>query len=153
MDERITLAEALNELRQELYTAQDQGTNEQFRFEVEQAELTLEVEFRRDGNGKVNVEVGAFGAKVAGEAGGALGSTLRQTLTLTLQVHDEALGGERAKIRRRTGGLETPADGATADGTIAQGSAGVPAQSAAALPPTATATPDQKGVGLRPWEV
>ncbi|MEV8588264.1 trypco2 family protein [Streptomyces sp. NPDC051180] len=152
MDERITLAEALNELRQELYTAQDEGTNEQFRFEVEQAELTLEVEFRRDGNGKVNVEVGAFGAKVAGEAGGALGSTLRQTLTLTLQVHDEALGGARAKIRRRTGGLESPADGATADGTTAQGSTGVPAQGSAATPPAA-ATPDQKGVGLREWEV
>ncbi|MFE0652958.1 trypco2 family protein [Streptomyces sp. NPDC059534] len=140
MDRGISLAEALSELRQELYAAQDEGSHEQFRFEVEQAEVTLELEFRRDGNGKVNVEVGAFGAKVAGEAGGALGSTLRQTLTLTLQVHDEALGGERAKIRRAEGGLEP-----TGAPTAAQGSADAP--------PAAATVPDQKGVGLRPWEV
>ncbi|MEU2675174.1 trypco2 family protein [Streptomyces sp. NPDC007164] len=89
MDTGISLTEALRELRQELYAAQSEGANEQFRFEVEQAELTLEVEFRRDGNGKVKVDVGALGTKVGGEAGGGLGSTRRQTLTLTLQVRDE----------------------------------------------------------------
>ncbi|TRO55428.1 trypco2 family protein, partial [Streptomyces sp. IB201691-2A2] len=88
--------------RRELYAAQDEGTGQQLQFEVEQAQLTLEVEFRRDGDGKVKVEVGLPGAKVGGEAGGGSSSTRRQTLTLTLQVHDDALGGSRAKIRRPT---------------------------------------------------
>src|SRR4051812_39343314 len=92
----ISLTEALAELRRELYAAQNEGAQEQFRFEVEQAELSLEVEFRRDGEGGVKVEVGALGAKTSVEAGGGLGSTRRQVLTLTLQVRDEALGGERA---------------------------------------------------------
>ncbi|MFI1979517.1 trypco2 family protein [Streptomyces wedmorensis] len=113
MGNGISLAEALRELRQELYAAQADGAHQQFQFEVQQAELTLEVEFRRDGNGKVKVDVGAFGAKVGGEAGGSLGSTHRQTLTLTLQVHDEATGGARARIRRQDGGLgPNPAGGA-----------------------------------------
>ncbi|GAA0914625.1 trypco2 family protein [Streptomyces thermoalcalitolerans] len=106
----ISLAEALAELRQELYSAQNEGAGEQFRFEVEQAELSLEVEFRRDAGGKVKVEVGALGAKAGGEAGGGTGSTRRQLLTLKLQVRDEALGGERVRIRRPAGGLNT-ADG------------------------------------------
>ncbi|MFF1512236.1 trypco2 family protein [Streptomyces sp. NPDC058326] len=108
MHDGISLAEALRKVREELYAAQAEGAHEQFRFEVEQAELTLEVEFRRDGNGKVKVDVGALGAKVGGEAGGTLGTTRRQTLTLTLQVRDEALGGERARIRRLAGGLSGP---------------------------------------------
>ncbi|WP_234439456.1 MULTISPECIES: trypco2 family protein [Streptomyces] len=113
MGNGISLAEALRELRQELYAAQADGAHQQFQFEVQQAELTLEVEFRRDGNGKVKVDVGAFGAKVGGEGGGSLGSTHRQTLTLTLEVHDEATGGARARIRRQDGGLgPNPAGGA-----------------------------------------
>ncbi|MFF9808729.1 trypco2 family protein [Streptomyces coeruleorubidus] len=108
MDKGISLTEALAELRRELYEAQAAGAGEQFRFEVEQAEIALEVEFRRDGNGKVKAEVGFQGTKVGGEAGGGLGSTRRQLLTLRLQVHDEALGGTRAKIRRGAGGLDAP---------------------------------------------
>jgi hypothetical protein len=108
---KVTLSEALAELREELYKAADTGGNEQFRFEVEQAELCLEVEFRKDGNGKVNVEVGAFGAKGAVEAGGGGGGTQRQTLTLTLNVRDEALGGQPARIRRH----ETPGGEPRAD--------------------------------------
>ncbi|MFJ5646319.1 trypco2 family protein [Streptomyces sp. NPDC093223] len=100
MDAKVTLAEALNELRRELYAAQDDGAGQQLRFEVEQAQLTLDVEFRRGGDGRVKVEVGFPGAKAGAEAGGNLGATHRQTLTLSLQVHDEALGGSRAKIRR-----------------------------------------------------
>ncbi|MFF1446143.1 trypco2 family protein [Streptomyces sp. NPDC058295] len=100
MDAKVTLAEALMELRRELYAAQDDGAGQQLRFEVEQAQLTLDVEFRRGGDGKVKVEVGFPGAKAGVEGGGNLGTTHRQTLTLSLQVHDEALGGSRAKIRR-----------------------------------------------------
>lgn len=106
----ISLTEALRELRQELYAAQSDGAAEQFQFEVEQAQLSLEVEFRRDGNGKVKVEVGALGTKVGGEGSGGLGSTRRQMLTLTLQVRDEARGGERARIRRTDGGLDDAVD-------------------------------------------
>ena len=140
MDREISLVEALSQLRRELYAAQDGGAGEQFRFEVEQAELTLEVEFRRDGNGKVKVDVGALGAKVGGEAGGGAGSTQRQTLKLTLQVRDEALGGERAKIRRADEAPGMPADD--------------PAGSSSRdTPPDGTSTADRQAAGLRPWEV
>ncbi|MET7919202.1 trypco2 family protein [Streptomyces avermitilis] len=98
----VTLVEALGELRRELYAAQEEGAGQQLQFEVEQAQLSLEVEFRRDGAGKVKVEGGLPGAKVGGEAGGGSGSTRRQTLTLTLQVYDQALGDKRARINRPT---------------------------------------------------
>ncbi|MEV8595888.1 trypco2 family protein [Streptomyces sp. NPDC052012] len=129
MGEGIPLSKALAELRQELYAAQAEGAGEQFRFEVEQAELSLEVEFRRDGNGAVKVEVGALGAKVGADAGGGLGSTRRQVLTLTLQVRDEALGGERARIRRTAGGLDGEEGGSTEPGPDAG-----PAEGAASRP-------------------
>lgn len=131
----ISLTEALAELRRELYAAQTDGAREQFRFEVLQAELSLEVEFRRDGNGGVKVEVGALGTALGAEAGAAQGSTRRQVLTLSLQVRDEALGGERARIRGTAGthedGLDTareaPGDGngstaasSEADSTVPQ---------------------------------
>lgn len=138
MDAGITLAEALGELRRELYAAQDEGAGQQLQFEVEQAQLTLEVEFCRDGAGKVKVEVGLPGAKAGGEAGGGLGSTRRQTLTLTLQVHDEALGGSRAKIRRPS-----------ADDTRA---AAPPSTDAAPSEGTATEPPGAGLVQKRPWE-
>ncbi|MEU3734630.1 trypco2 family protein [Streptomyces sp. NPDC033538] len=132
MNDGISLAEALHEVRQELYKAQDLAAREQFRFEVEQVELELEVEFRRDASGKVNVEVGAFGVKAIGEGSQATGSTRRQTLTLTLQVRDEAVDGqERAKISRSFG-------------TDARASE-VPTRSEASV--TRTKTP-----GPRPWE-
>ncbi|MEV8104586.1 trypco2 family protein [Streptomyces sp. NPDC088135] len=139
MDTGISLTEALRELREELYAAQSAGANQQLRFEIEQAELTLEVEFRRDGNGKVKVDVGALGTKFGGEAGGGLGTTRRQTLTLTLQVRDEALGGERAKIRRTDGGLDTPDDDTTepdSEDTLLNGTSNAP----------------EEGARLRPWE-
>ncbi|WP_329273780.1 trypco2 family protein [Streptomyces sp. NBC_01451] len=100
VEAKVTLAEALMELRRELYAAQDDGAGQQLRFEVEQAQLTLDVEFRRGSDGKVKVEVGFPGVKAGAEASGRLEATHRQTLTLSLQVHDEALGGSRAKIRR-----------------------------------------------------
>ncbi|WP_423832434.1 trypco2 family protein [Streptomyces manipurensis] len=140
MDRTISLNEALREVRQELYAAQGEATREQFRFEVEQVELTLEVEFRRDGNGKVNVEGGAFGSQFGGEAGGGAGSTRRQTLTLTLQVHDEARGGERVKIRRPDAGSDA-ADHDTAESRVGdEASPGGDPSSG-------------QGAGLRQWEL
>jgi hypothetical protein len=115
VDAKVTLAEALKELRRELYAAQDDGAGQQLRFEVEQAQLTLDVEFRRDTDGKVKVEVGFPGVKAGAEAGGGFEVTRRQTLTLSLQVHDEALGGSRARIRRLSAedgaGASQPSDG------------------------------------------
>ncbi|MGW7606472.1 trypco2 family protein [Streptomyces sp. NPDC054766] len=136
----ISLAEALAELRRELYAAQVEGADEQFRFEVEQAELSVEVEFRRDGKGGVKVEVGALGAKAGVDAGGALGSARRQVLKLTLQVRDEALGGERAKIRRSGGGTAPADDGLPEPTPDAEASDG------AAVAP-------QEGAVPRPWEL
>ncbi|MER7178888.1 trypco2 family protein [Streptomyces hyaluromycini] len=133
MDAGITLAEALEELRRELYAAQDAGAGQQLRFEVEQAQLTLDVEFHRNGDGRVKVEVGLPGAKAGGEASGGSGSTRRQTLTLTLQVHDEALGGSRARIRRPStdgaGAVVSPfADAEPKEGTAQDSSAVEPLQ-------------------------
>ncbi|MBD9727888.1 trypco2 family protein [Streptomyces caniscabiei] len=138
MDAGISLSEALQELRRELYAAQDAGVGQQLRFEVEQAQLMLEVEFRRDGNGGVKVEVGFPGAKANGEVGGGLGATRRQTLTLTLQVHDEALGGERVRIRRSGRGLDAPPDGSVRRPSGAESLDGTPDTGAAGQP--------------RPWE-
>lgn len=143
VEAKVTLAEALMELRRELYAAQDDGAGQQLRFEVEQAQLTLDVEFRRGGDGKVKVEVGFPGVKADAEAGGRLEATHRQTLMLSLQVHDEALGGSRAKIRRPS--AEDGA-GAVTNSTGAEASE----QS------TGTEAPDGasgSGVGVkRPWE-
>ncbi|MFJ1870424.1 trypco2 family protein [Streptomyces sp. KS_5] len=135
----ISLVEALAELRRELYAAQAEGAHEQFQFEVEQAELSLEVEFRHDGNGGVKVEVGAFGTKAGMDARGGLGSTRRQVLTLTLQVRDQALGGERAKIRRSGGGV------AGADNGSPEPQPDAEASEAADVP--------QEGATPRPWEL
>lgn len=145
----ISLVEALAELRRELYAAQTAGAGEQFQFEVEQAELSLEVEFRRDGNGGVKVEVGAFGTAAGVEAGGSLGSTRRQVLTLTLQVRDQARGGERAKIRRNARGGNAagiaPGGNAADDGSSEQhADPEAPDEAAAAL---------REGAAPRPWEL
>ncbi|GHA68788.1 hypothetical protein GCM10010372_80310 [Streptomyces tauricus] len=138
VDGKVTLAEALGELRRELYAAQDEGTDQQLQFEIEQAQLMLEVEFRHTGDGKVKVEVGVPGVKAGAEAGGGAGSTHRQTLTLTLQVHDQALGGTRAKIRR-----------ITTDNT----STTVPQPPATKQPEeTPTELPSKEAVQKRPWE-
>ncbi|MFC5718610.1 trypco2 family protein [Streptomyces gamaensis] len=104
----IGLSEALNELRKELYEAQASGAGQQLRFELEKAELELAVEFHRDGSGKVNVTVGALGTKVGGEARGALGDIRKQRLTLTLNVRDEATGGQHWPISRSTDGSSPP---------------------------------------------
>ncbi|MGW6689565.1 trypco2 family protein [Streptomyces sp. NPDC054961] len=143
----ISLAEALAELRSELYVAQEEGALEQFKFEVEEVELSLEVEFRRDGNGGVKVEVGLPGAQVGVEAGGGRGSTRRQVVTLRLQVRDEARGGERVRIRRPDGGL----DGADAAPNATPGpppAAPAPGRAPAPAPDSAPAPAPEP----RPWE-
>ncbi|WP_327692444.1 trypco2 family protein [Streptomyces sp. NBC_00459] len=145
----IPLAQALAELRRELYQAQDEGAAEQFRFEVEQAELSLDVEFRSDGKGGVKVEVGALGAKAGVEAGGDVGNTRRQTLKLTLQVRDEALGGQRARISRKTGGLGNEDDPRTG-----QPDRNDPGRHESRQDPSGDAVSDQEDAAAdpEPWE-
>ncbi|MCX5100387.1 trypco2 family protein [Streptomyces sp. NBC_00439] len=106
----IGLAEALAKLREELYQAQDAGAGQQFRFEVESAELELTVEFRKNGDGKVQVSVGAAGV----EAGGGVESTKSHRLALTLNIRDEALGGTRAVIGRHAPKAAAAASGVSA---------------------------------------
>ncbi|MFB6836162.1 trypco2 family protein [Streptomyces sp. NPDC056361] len=101
----ISLAEVGAELPPELYAAQDEGAPAEFRFEVEPAELSLEVESRRDGNGVVKVEVALPGSRpacrpVAGRAVPTVGAHFG------FRVRDEAHGGERVRIRRPAGGLD-----------------------------------------------
>ncbi|MEU9405377.1 trypco2 family protein [Streptomyces sp. NPDC048281] len=85
----IGLAAAIDELRQELYDAQNRGRQEQFGFEIQEAQLELLLELRDDAKGEGKLQ---FGVATAG--GGAGHSTVRShKLTLKLQIKDRATGG------------------------------------------------------------
>ncbi|WP_159056417.1 trypco2 family protein [Streptomyces sp. DSM 15324] len=86
VDHKDDVASALEDLRRQLYRAQDEGRGEQFRFEVEKAELHLEVQVRKDATGKAKLSIGAAGA----EAGGATGQSRTHKLVLVLNVRDDA---------------------------------------------------------------
>ncbi|MFE9174363.1 trypco2 family protein [Streptomyces kebangsaanensis] len=90
----IGLAAAIEELRQELYEAQQLGINQQFAFGVEEAELELQLELRKSakGDGKLS-----FGVVVVG-AGGEQTTIRTHKLVLKLSVKDRALGGARPEI-------------------------------------------------------
>ncbi|MFF3253871.1 trypco2 family protein [Actinacidiphila glaucinigra] len=90
----IGLAEAIEELRQELYEAQRLGADQQFAFGVEEAELELQLELKEalKGEGKLS-----FGVVTAG-AGGEHSTVRTHKLTLKLSVKDRALGGARPEI-------------------------------------------------------
>ncbi|MEU4949821.1 trypco2 family protein [Streptomyces lavendulae] len=85
----IGLAAAIEELRQELYQAQDQGSGEQFSFQVEEAQLELTLELRHTGQADGKVEFGV----VRGGVGGTRASGRTHKLTLKLKVKDRAAGG------------------------------------------------------------
>ncbi|MFG2821534.1 trypco2 family protein [Kitasatospora sp. NPDC048365] len=90
----IGLAAALEELRQELYEAQDQGARQQFGFIVNEAQLELLLELRDSGkaDGKMTFGVAAVGA--AGEH-----TTVRtHKLTLKLAIRDRAAGNSDPEI-------------------------------------------------------
>ncbi|SDR03551.1 hypothetical protein SAMN04489764_3138 [Thermostaphylospora chromogena] len=91
---RIGLAAAIEELRQELYLAQERGSQQQFAFQIEEAELELLLELRNDvsGDGKLQ-----FGVVTAG-GGGAHSSVRGHKLTLKLRVKDRAAGGTSPEI-------------------------------------------------------
>ncbi|MFE0759599.1 trypco2 family protein [Streptomyces smyrnaeus] len=88
------LAAAIEELRQELYKAQDQGAQQQFAFQIEEAELELLLELRDEGKGDGKLQFGV--ATVS--AGGSHSSTRTHKLTLKLQVTDRARGGASPEI-------------------------------------------------------
>ncbi|MFE2738681.1 trypco2 family protein [Streptomyces sp. NPDC059349] len=96
----IGLAAAIEELRQELYQAQTRGAQQQFAFQIEEAELELLLELRNDGKGEGKLQFGV--ATVGG--GGAHSSVRGHKLTLKLQVKDRATGGANPEIGRRQSG-------------------------------------------------
>ncbi|MEU0965161.1 trypco2 family protein [Streptomyces sp. NPDC005917] len=90
----IGLAAAIEELRQELYEAQDRGAREQFAFEIQEAQLELLLELRDDVKGGGKLQFG-----VATASGGAERSSARShKLTLKLQIKDRATGGGSPEI-------------------------------------------------------
>ncbi|MGW3209059.1 trypco2 family protein [Streptomyces sp. NPDC001135] len=85
---KIGLAAAIEELRQELYKAQEAGVRQQFAFEVEEAQLELLLELRSDvrPEGKLSFGVASVGV------GGTSASARTHKLVLKLKVRDQALG-------------------------------------------------------------
>ncbi|MGV9567142.1 trypco2 family protein [Streptomyces sp. NPDC003480] len=119
MDHKDDVASALEDLRRQLYRAQDESRREQFRFEVEKAELHLEVQVRKDATGQAKLSIGAAGA----EAGGAAGQSRTHKLVLVLNVRDNAVNGP-VEIHRedyRPGSARNPggAGGNDAEGAAA----------------------------------
>ncbi|MEU7736189.1 trypco2 family protein [Streptomyces griseus] len=92
----IGLAQAVEQLRQELGEAQDAGSDQQLRFEIDEVELELQVELTKGAGPQGKVTFGIV--SVGGDAKVERASTHRLLLRLT--VRDEALGGERAKVSR-----------------------------------------------------
>lgn len=90
----IGLAAAIEELRQELYHAQDLGTNQQFAFGIEEAQLELLLELRNTGKGDGKL---TFGVATIG-ASGEHSTTRAHKLTLKLSVRDRATGGTSPEI-------------------------------------------------------
>ncbi|WP_406368232.1 hypothetical protein OG788_46815 [Streptomyces sp. NBC_00647] len=90
----IGLAAAIEELRQELYTAQDAAAGQQFAFEIEEAQLELLLELRQErrGEGKLTFGVATVGA------GGTTAAARTHKLTLRLKVRDRATGGRHAEV-------------------------------------------------------
>ncbi|MFF1656474.1 trypco2 family protein [Streptomyces sp. NPDC058255] len=94
------MAAAIEELRQELYAAQDVAAEQQFAFEIEEAQLELLLELRQEGR----VEGGLkFGVATIG-SGGAAASARTHKLTLRLKVRDRATGGGRVEVNSRESG-------------------------------------------------
>ncbi|MEU7061711.1 trypco2 family protein [Streptomyces sp. NPDC046197] len=90
----IGLAAAIEELRQELYRAQDLGAGQQFAFGIEEAELQLLLELRNSGKAEGKL---TFGVATVG-AGGEHSTVRTHKLTLRLSVRDRALAGATPEI-------------------------------------------------------
>ncbi|MCZ1003306.1 hypothetical protein O1M63_43715 [Streptomyces mirabilis] len=90
----IGLAAAIEELRHELYLAQNAGAGQQLAFKIEEAQLELLLELRNEarGGGKLT-----FGVATV-DANGSTGSTRAHKLTLKLTVKDRATGGGQVDV-------------------------------------------------------
>jgi hypothetical protein len=92
----IGLAEAIKQLRRELGEAQDEGADQQLRFEVDEVQLELLVELHKDDTGPgASVR---FGVVSFGTGSGTASRGHAHRVTLTLKVKDEALGGSTAEV-------------------------------------------------------
>ncbi|AEY93218.1 hypothetical protein SHJG_7952 [Streptomyces hygroscopicus subsp. jinggangensis 5008] len=96
----IGLAAAIEELRQELYQAQDRGRGAQFAFQVEEAELELALELRYTGQADGKLQFGVVGGRV----GGSRATAQTHKLTLKLKVKDRAVGGSSPEISHNRSG-------------------------------------------------
>ncbi|MFF5522626.1 trypco2 family protein [Streptomyces coeruleorubidus] len=95
MTEGIGIADAIKQLREELYRAQSDGANQQFMFEIVEAELELHLEIRSEAGLKIGVA--AIGLD------GKLSAANTHTLRLKLDVHDKSLGERiRAEVGDRS---------------------------------------------------
>ncbi|MER5966914.1 trypco2 family protein [Streptomyces sp. NPDC002057] len=94
------LAAAIEELRQELYAAQDAGAGQQFAFEIDEAQLELLLEVRAEGRGEGRL---SFGVATLGGSGMASQARTHK-LTLKLNVKDRATAGSRVEIGHRENG-------------------------------------------------
>ncbi|MFK0230823.1 trypco2 family protein [Streptomyces sp. NPDC090303] len=90
----IGLAEAIDDLRRELYEAQDLGKDQQFAFTVQEAELELLLELRDSGKADGRL---TFGVATVG-AGGEHEAVRTHRLTLKLAIRDRATGGTNPEI-------------------------------------------------------
>ena len=95
---QVGLAEAIEQLRDELGKAQDAGADQQLRFEITEVELELLVELRVEAGPDFKANFGVVSAGVGAKADQARAHTLR----LKMNVRDEALGGRRAELSDMT---------------------------------------------------
>jgi hypothetical protein len=91
---QVGIAQAIEQLRHELGKAQDEGADQQLRFQVAEVEVELMVELRSEAgaNGKATFGVVSLGAD------GKLSEANFHRLKLKLNVKDEALGGRTAEV-------------------------------------------------------
>ncbi|MCF2530872.1 trypco2 family protein [Yinghuangia soli] len=110
-DSGMGLAAALEELRQELYQAQTDGQNQQFGFEIKDAELELLLELREldEGSGKFSFGVATV-ASVSAGGSGQRSNARTHRLTLKLDIQDRAAGNTPVQVNDDTSGAWDPED-------------------------------------------
>ncbi len=92
----IDLAEAIEQLREELGQAQDAGANQQLQFEVDEVEVEFLVDIRKDASVGAKVRI----AVVEVDADGRFGLGASHRLTFKLKAKDNATGGGSVELGR-----------------------------------------------------
>jgi hypothetical protein len=92
----IGLADAIEQLRNELGKAQDAGANQQLQFQVDEVEVEFLVDIRQDVGASTKVQIGVL--SLGADGGVAHGASHR--LTFKLKVKDNAVGGEGVDLSR-----------------------------------------------------